>query len=60
MKMIEIVCRLCGKNAHKSGGYLGRVNAKGQPGIWECRPSCDADLPPDTKLLLAIRGEEGK
>ena len=60
MKMSEIVCRVCGKNAHLSGGYLGRVNAKGEPGIWECRPRCDADLPQDAKLLLAIHDEVGK
>ncbi|HET6631567.1 MAG TPA: hypothetical protein VFG73_02510 [Rhodanobacteraceae bacterium] len=47
-------CRLCGKPLRRVGGYLQRVNEKGVPGIFECRPSCDADLPPDTRLLLAL------
>ena len=51
-------CRLCGKNALEIGGYLTRVNPTGEAGIWECRPSCEADLPPETKLLMALEGED--
>lgn len=51
-------CRICGKTALEIGGYLQRVNEKGVPGIWECRPNCSADLPQDTRLLLAIEGDE--
>ena len=50
-------CRRCNKTAHEIGGYLTRVNEKGVPGVWECRPTCGADLPPDTRVLLAIEGE---
>lgn len=50
-------CRKCGKTPHECGGYLARMNEKGAKGIWECRPSCDSDLPFDTKLELAIEGE---
>lgn len=50
-------CRLCGKGIEEIGGYLHRVNEKGVPGIWECRPTCDADLPQETNLLLALEGE---
>lgn len=49
-------CRLCGKTAHEIKGYLHRVNEKGVTGIWECRPSCDAALSPDDRLLAAIEG----
>ncbi len=55
--MSKYACRLCGKTALEIGGYLTRVNEKGVDGIWECRPNCKADLPPDTRLLLAIEGE---
>lgn len=51
-------CRICNKNALQIGGYLTRVNRKGVPGVWECRPTCDAALPSDTKLLMAIDGSE--
>ena len=50
-------CRLCGKKIDQIGGYLHRVNPKGVEGIWECRPTCNADLPQETNLLLAIVGE---
>jgi len=51
-------CRICGKGVLEIGGYMARVNEKGVPGIWECRPMCGADLPQDTKLMLAITGED--
>lgn len=50
-------CILCGKKINEIGGYLQRVNPKGQPGVWECRPSCNADLPKETSLLLAIESD---
>lgn len=50
-------CRLCNKTLKEIGGYLQRVNPKGEDGIWECRPVCDADLPQETNLLLAIEGD---
>lgn len=56
---MSIECRKCGKGAHAIGGFLKRVNEKGMTGIWECEPSCNADLPFETKLLLAIEGSEG-
>lgn len=51
------VCQLCGKSAQEIGGYLTRVNEKGVPGIWECRPNCAAELMDDDKFLAAINGE---
>ena len=51
-------CRLCGKHISEIGGYLARVNPKGVEGIWECRPSCFADLPQETNLLLALEDNE--
>lgn len=57
MKASELRCRLCGKNMFETGGYLKRVNAKGCDPIVECSPNCQADLPPDVKVLLAIEGE---
>lgn len=56
--MSGLVCRKCGVDTHGCGGYLARVNPRGQPGVWECRPVCGSDLPPDTRLLLAIEGDE--
>ena len=51
-------CRLCGKTVHEIGGYLHRVNAKGVAGVWECRPSCNAAMTFDDRLIAAIEGEE--
>jgi len=51
-------CRLCGKTAREIDGYLERVNEKGIPGVWECRPSCDAQLSPDDRIIAAIEGED--
>jgi hypothetical protein len=55
--MSSSTCRKCGKGLFEIGGYLQRVNPKGVDGIWECRPSCDADLPQETNLMLAIEGD---
>lgn len=54
----DLACRKCGATAHNCGGYLQRVNAKGVPGIWECRPVCGADLPRDVALDLALAGDD--
>ena len=51
-------CRLCGKSALEIAGYLVRINPVGEVGVWECRPSCTAQLLPDERVLLAITGEE--
>lgn len=37
--------------------YLERVNPKGVAGIFECRPTCGADLPQETLLQMAIEGD---
>ena len=58
IKVNKMICRKCGKTALEIGGYLARVNEKGVAGIWECRPVCGADLPQDTKLMLARTGED--
>lgn len=50
----SVTCRICGKHVTEIRGYLTRVNAKGVPGIWECRPSCDSNLSQDEALLAAI------
>lgn len=53
-----IRCRLCGKGVHEIGGGLTRVNETGVSGIWECRPSCDAEMDPDDRLLAALEPGE--
>lgn len=50
-------CRLCGKDATEIRGYLARVNELGVDGVWECRPSCDADLSDEERIIAAIEGE---
>lgn len=57
-KCSDLKCRICGKTAHEIGGYLERMNKGEIPSIWECRPSCDADLPDDLALKMAIEGED--
>ena len=55
---MDTKCRLCGKHLGElRGAYLTRVNEKGAPGVWECRPMCEADLSQETLLLMAIDGE---
>lgn len=51
-------CQLCGKSIQEIGGYLHRVNEKGVPGIWECRPSCNVKLTQGENLLLALGGAD--
>lgn len=55
--MGDCICRKCKKDAQSIKGYLARVNEKGVPGIWECRPSCDATLSPEQALIAAIEGD---
>lgn len=50
-------CRLCGKEANEIGGYLQRVNERGVPGIWECRPNCDSQQTFEQNLIDAIGDE---
>ena len=54
------ICSLCGKDSFETGGWLERVNEKGVMGKWECRPSCEAELSNDNRLLGAITGRENK
>jgi len=57
--MGEMRCRLCEGAAHEVGGYLRRVNALGVlPPIWECRPSCFAEMTQDESLLAALESDE--
>ena len=51
-------CHLCGKGPNECKGWLARVNEKGVPGIWECRPNCKADMPPDDRVIAAILGTD--
>lgn len=54
----EMRCRLCGKTALEIYGWLKRINELGVAGIWECRPACDATLPPDEAVLGALEDKE--
>lgn len=49
-------CRLCGRGLSEIQCWLERVNEKGVPGIWECRPECGEVLTPDEALLEALDG----
>lgn len=51
-------CRLCGKGPFEIGGYLQRINPKGEDGIFECRPSCDAKITNEEKIISAIENTE--
>lgn len=53
-------CRLCGKGATEIRGYLKRMNEKGVEGIWECRPSCDANLSEEERTIAAIEDDGGE
>lgn len=54
---MALTCRLCGKGANEIGGYLHRVNEKGVPGTWECRPICRVQMSPEDRIAAAIAGE---
>lgn len=58
MMIADIRCRLCNRNANEIGGWLKRLNPKGQKGVYECRSSCHAVLHPEYRIVSAIRGEE--
>lgn len=49
-------CRLCNRTLFECGGYLERVNEKGVPGVWECRPTCGAKLTNEQAVLAALKG----
>jgi hypothetical protein len=48
------LCRLCGKNVWQIGGYLHRVNKLGEDPLWECRPSCTAEMPFEIAVLKML------
>lgn len=50
-------CRLCGRKGYEPGALLVRVNEKGVPGIWECRPNCETKLTPEVALITALAEE---
>jgi len=55
-------CELCGCDVHEAAGrgaFLKRVNEKGVPGVWQCRPSCDRVTgTPDDALVRAVTGDD--
>lgn len=52
-----IKCHICGRTAHQCSGYLQRVNETGVPGVWECRPGCEApEMDADDSVIAAIEG----
>jgi hypothetical protein len=46
-------CRICGKSVTDCSGWLQRINSFGLPGIWECRPGCDAPVMSSGDALVA-------
>lgn len=51
-------CRKCGKHVSEcKSGYQERVNEKGVPGIFECRPDCETELTEGQALISAITGK---
>jgi len=61
MKLSELKCRKCGKNAmqvNPNGIYLERVNPKGEPHmIAQCFPACEHKCGnADDALFHAIEG----
>ena len=50
-------CHLCGANPATESVCLKRVNGLGVVGIWECNPTCGAQLSEEESILLAIQGE---
>lgn len=53
MKVSELKCAKCGKNAFQASGYLKKVD-----GQWECRPSCDAPKMTDAAAVIAAISED--
>lgn len=56
--MRKVQCSICGKSPALHGVYLERTSAKGEVFEGICKPSCNADLPQETKILMAISGSE--
>jgi hypothetical protein len=51
-------CRLCCRGPQEIKGWLARMNPVGElPAVWECRPSCDAELSEEEAVLGAVDGE---
>lgn len=59
--MNDLKCRKCKQDplqAAARGAYLGRVNEKGVPGIWQCVPSCEHKHgDQDDALIHAVLGD---
>ena len=55
---IGVRCRLCKRDPNEINGCLRRVNEKGVPGIWECRPYCNTNISREDAIMLAITGGE--
>lgn len=51
-------CRKCGATPNDPPYRLDRVNEKGVPGIWECRPACGAKQTQEEALIGAINGTD--
>ena len=52
-------CKKCGKDSYQTGGWLERINIEGKPGSWECKPSCDAKLSKENRILQALLNRKG-
>lgn len=53
-----MICRKCKKHVSETPShYMERVNEKGVPGIFECRPDCETELSPNQALFSAIEGK---
>jgi len=50
-------CRKCKREAWESGNCMIRMNERGVPGIFECKPSCFNDNTFEENLDLALRRE---
>ena len=58
MKLSDITCRKCGRNASQIKGWLQRVNPKGEPMVAECRPACYPLITNEQAVLGAISGDD--
>ena len=51
-----VICHKCQKNQSQINGWLERVNERGVPGIFECRPRCDCILTQEQHIIGALTG----
>ena len=51
-----VICHKCQKNQSQINGWLERVNERGVPGIFECRPHCDCILTQEQRIIGALTG----